>query len=82
MHPIYEINRLQDKLPLHVVQDLHKRIADWLASGGEYDDPYMHQQVRYAQEVAYGNERGTARATFTHGGESTGRSITRDQAVE
>lgn len=51
MNPIYEINRLADQLPLAVVQDLHKRIADWLSSGGNYDDPYMFQQLRYAQNV-------------------------------
>lgn len=52
MNPIYEINQLADQLPLSVVQDLHKRIADWLADGGNYDDPYMFQQLRYAQNVA------------------------------
>lgn len=52
MNPIYEINKLADQLPLPVVQDLHKRIADWLAGGGNYDDPYMYQQLRYAQNVA------------------------------
>ena len=52
MNPIYEINKLAEQLPLTVVQDLHKRIADWLSSGGNYDDPYMFQQLRYAQNVA------------------------------
>ncbi|PIC65358.1 hypothetical protein CSV79_01680 [Sporosarcina sp. P13] len=52
MNPIYEISRLQDKLPIAVVQDLHHRIADWLSSGGSYDDPYMFQQLLYAQGVA------------------------------
>lgn len=49
MNLIYEINRLADQLPLPVVQDLHQRIADWLSTGGSYDDPYMFQQLRYAQ---------------------------------
>ena len=52
MNPIYEINRLADQLPLPVVQDLHQRIADWLSSGGNYDDEYMFQQLQYAQNVA------------------------------
>lgn len=52
MNPIYEINKLREQLPLSVVQDLHKRIADWLSSGGNYDDSYMFQQLRYAQRVA------------------------------
>ncbi|WP_198160039.1 MULTISPECIES: DUF6877 family protein [unclassified Sporosarcina] len=52
MNPIYEINRLADQLPLPIVQDLHQRIADWLSSGGNYDDPYMFQQLRYAENVA------------------------------
>ncbi|WP_153732729.1 DUF6877 family protein [Sporosarcina obsidiansis] len=51
-NPIYEINKLADDLPLPVVQDLHKRIADWLAGGGSYDAPYMFQQLRYAKNVA------------------------------
>lgn len=51
-NPIYEINRLADKLPLAVLQDIHQRIADWRANGGNHDDPYVWQQLRYAENVA------------------------------
>ncbi|MEK4025807.1 DUF6877 family protein [Sporosarcina sp. FSL W7-1283] len=50
-NPIYEISRLADELPLEVLQDMHARMADWLASGGNYDDPYMFEQLRYAENV-------------------------------
>ena len=49
MSPIQEINKLHDKLPIGVIQDLHKRMTDWLSRGGNHDDPYMFQQLRYAQ---------------------------------
>lgn len=38
-------------LPLEVMQDIDKRVGDWLASGGNEDDPYIHQQLRYAENV-------------------------------
>lgn len=36
-------------LPFEALQDIDKRIGDWLASGGSYDDGYIKQQFRYAE---------------------------------
>ena len=47
------INSVEDlvyyDLPLDVIQDIDKRITDWLASGGTLEDPYVKQQFRYAE---------------------------------
>lgn len=42
--PLYE-------LPISVLSDVKQRIGDWLASGGKETDPYIKQQVVYAQKV-------------------------------
>jgi hypothetical protein len=47
--PIQRLNKIAHKLPLFVLQDIHKRIGDWLASGGSEEDPYIEQQLRYAE---------------------------------
>ena len=49
MNPIKEIGKISDHIPLEAFQDIHARIADWLASGGKVDDPYIHQQLRYTK---------------------------------
>lgn len=36
-------------LPVYVLEDINKRIADWLASGGNMEDDYVKQQFRYAE---------------------------------
>ncbi|WP_278250690.1 DUF6877 family protein [Pseudogracilibacillus auburnensis] len=41
MSPIQEINKLANQLPLEILQDINKRITDWLATGGNADDPYI-----------------------------------------
>lgn len=46
-----KINRLSHQLPLVALQDIHKRITDWLAGGGDADDHYIHQQLRFAENV-------------------------------
>lgn len=38
-------------LPLEVMQDIDKRVGDWLASGGGEDDSYIYQQLRYAERI-------------------------------
>ena len=52
MNPIHEISKISDQIPLVALQDIHRRIADWLASGGKHDNPYIHQQLRYARYLA------------------------------
>ncbi|MGN1358695.1 MAG: DUF6877 family protein [Bacilli bacterium] len=48
-----KINSIEDltkyKLPIEVLKDIDKRIVDWIASGGKEDDPYIKQQLRYAE---------------------------------
>lgn len=49
MKPIQEIAKIAHKLPIEAIKDINQRIGDWLASGGKEDDPYIHQQLRYAR---------------------------------
>ncbi|GIN71160.1 hypothetical protein J14TS2_16350 [Bacillus sp. J14TS2] len=49
MSPLQEINQIASKLPLAVLMDINQRIGDWLASGGNEDDPYIEQQLRFAK---------------------------------
>lgn len=48
---VKEIATLSKELPLEVLEDINKRVGDWLASGGEESDPYIEQQLRYAKRV-------------------------------
>lgn len=50
-NPIQEISKIADQIPLEALQDIHQRITDWLAGGGNHDDPYVWQQLRYAQNL-------------------------------
>lgn len=51
------INNMDDlinhanKIPFVALQDIDKRIGDWLASGGNYEDGYIKQQFRYAERI-------------------------------
>ena len=49
INPIHELYAIGDKLPLEVQMDIDKRNGDWMVSGGKEDDPYVWQQLRYAQ---------------------------------
>lgn len=46
-----QIVRLAPKMPIKVLQDVDKRISDWIASGGDPEGPYIEQQLRYMQNV-------------------------------
>ncbi|MGE0976229.1 DUF6877 family protein [Bacillus cereus] len=46
---LQQINEIASKLPLSVLQDINNRIRDWIASGGEENDEYIGQQLRFAQ---------------------------------
>ncbi|MFJ8529950.1 DUF6877 family protein [Bacillus sp. NPDC094106] len=48
---LQEINKIAPQLPLVVLQDIKQRVGDWLASGGDENDEYIGQQLRYAQRV-------------------------------
>lgn len=47
-----ELASISHLLPLPVLQDVDKRCGDWLAVGGGHDDPYIHQQLRFAKRFA------------------------------
>ncbi|MGG0669852.1 DUF6877 family protein [Lederbergia citrisecunda] len=49
MKPIQEIAKIAHKLPIEAIQDINQRIKDWTMSGGKEDDPYVWQQLRYAE---------------------------------
>jgi len=49
--PLYELQKFVLELPVEVFSDVNQRILDWLASGGKETDPYIRQQVAYAQKV-------------------------------
>ena len=36
-----------DMIPINVLQDVDKRIADWRAAGGKDSDAYIQNQLRY-----------------------------------
>ncbi|MGR3774599.1 DUF6877 family protein [Bacillus paramycoides] len=46
---LQQINEITSKLPLPVLQDIHNRVRDWIVSGGNEDDEYIGQQLRFAQ---------------------------------
>lgn len=56
MDPLEEINAIAHKIPTVALEDINGRIKDWIVSGGKEDDPYMHQQLRYAQNIVKSQE--------------------------
>jgi hypothetical protein len=50
-----ELNSISDQLPLQVLTDIHIRISDWLASGGNENDPYIEQQLKFAKRFTKTN---------------------------
>ncbi|HDX9589252.1 TPA: hypothetical protein ROX98_002235 [Bacillus pseudomycoides] len=48
---LQQINKIASQLPLPVLQDINRRVGDWLATGGNENDEYIGQQLRYAQQV-------------------------------
>lgn len=47
------INTFEDlikvNLPVEIIKDIDKRVTDWLATGGNEDDPYVRRQFKYAE---------------------------------
>lgn len=43
-----ELTSISHLLPLPVLEDVNQRCGDWLATGGNEDDPYIHQQLSFA----------------------------------
>lgn len=52
---LHEILLIADQLPLVVLQDINQRIGDWLASGGNENNPYILQQLRFAKRFVKEN---------------------------
>lgn len=50
-NPLDVLQHIAVDLPGEVLSDVRQRIHDWLASGGKETDPYIKQQVAYAQKV-------------------------------
>lgn len=46
------LSKVPNEVSLLVLTDINKRITDWLSSGGKEEDPYIEQQVRYAENIA------------------------------
>ncbi|UPJ15594.1 hypothetical protein MYW48_23175 [Bacillus cereus] len=46
---LQKIIELSSELPYSVLRDINTRVRDWLASGGGENDPYIAQQLRFAQ---------------------------------
>lgn len=38
-------------MPYEILEDINRRIGDWLAAGGSRDDPYIWKQVRAAENA-------------------------------
>jgi len=46
------LNKNINKLPVEAVEDINKRITDWMSEeGSSIDDPYIKQQFRYAENL-------------------------------
>lgn len=44
---IDDLINYSDRVPTVILQDVEKRIGDYLAMGGNYNDPYIKQQFRF-----------------------------------
>lgn len=49
VNPLDELGKIADKIPLQVLEDVNRRLGDWLASGGNETDQYVWQQLKYAK---------------------------------
>lgn len=48
---VEDIVKYSRYIPIEALQDIDKRIADWLSSGGKENDPYIKQKFRYVQNI-------------------------------
>ncbi|WFB60557.1 DUF6877 family protein [Paenibacillus sp. BR1-192] len=56
-NPMDEILKISSRLPTVVLEDINKRIGDWLAMGGQYTDPYIEQQLSFARRFVEESEQ-------------------------
>lgn len=40
-----------DMIPIKVLQDVDRRIADWKATGGKDSDAYIQNQLRHLKQI-------------------------------
>ncbi|WP_077301503.1 DUF6877 family protein [Virgibacillus pantothenticus] len=59
MSPLEELYQIAHKIPMQVLMDIDKRITDWIATGGNENDPYIEQQVRFAKRFVKENQNET-----------------------
>lgn len=57
MSLIDEIMLIAPKLPVSVLEDINKRVNDWIVSGGGENDMYILSQLNYAKRVVAHLER-------------------------
>lgn len=43
-------------IPIEALEDVSKRISDWIASGGKEEDEYIQRQIQYLERLAKGNK--------------------------
>lgn len=55
-----QLSELSLQLPLNVLKDIDHRVSDWLAEGGDENDPYIWQQVRYVKNYIATQSAGPA----------------------
>lgn len=48
---LMELILCDNSIPVHVKQDVSKRVADWCESGGSETDDYVKRQYYYLLEV-------------------------------
>lgn len=46
---LQQITEIVQHMPLNAVIDINQRIGDWIVSGGNENDPYIYQQLRFAR---------------------------------
>ncbi len=46
-----DIVKYSGYVPVEALNDVNRRITDWIASGGKQDDPYIKQQFRYIENI-------------------------------
>lgn len=56
-NPMDEILKISSRLPTVVLEDINKRIGDWMAMGGKYTDPYIEQQLSFARRFVKESEQ-------------------------
>lgn len=45
-------------IPVEVQNDVNSRVKDWLVSGGDANDPYIDQQIRFVENYKkYGKRK-------------------------